>query len=292
MTVLNDADAIYYRVGMLGGGAASRVYAGAVLAWPPVPKYADVILGTPGLVGFWRFDEPTSATKPFDATGNNNTNCWDRAETMAFAVPGAIAGSTAHDFGTNGLAVIEGPLSAALEDSLRPTPADYERLAAELAADPRAMRVLDLGDGPMTLEVWVNVSLGPPIAGYRCILSKGAGAYALWSNPDGRFAMHTSATGEIARSTSPIPATGWHHLVATKLGATAHIYVDGVDATTPIGVHAMRDNAGQWLFIASENSAGWPGSWWDNGIDEVAVYNLVLTPAQVLEHYNKGREVP
>lgn len=35
MTTINEANAVYYRVGQLGGGVASAVYAGSVKVWPP-----------------------------------------------------------------------------------------------------------------------------------------------------------------------------------------------------------------------------------------------------------------
>lgn len=283
MTAINEADAIYYRVGLLGGGIASKVYAGAVQVYPPLPTYRSVILGTPGIVGYWRLGEASGATPPQDETGNNNTNRWDRAGENTFGIAGAVPG-TAIKFGYQSCAVIEGPLFAAMEDSLRPTPAEYEVMARDAAANPFAMRVLDLADGPFTLEVWVQRYTTE--SAYRCILSKGGGAYTLWLNPDGRAAMHASAVGEICRSTNPIPTTGWHHIVGTKNGAASKMYVDGVDATVPIGNHVMRDNTGQWLFLASENTGGWPGSWLNGALDEVAIYNQVLTPAQVAEHFN------
>lgn len=283
MTVLNDADSIFYRVGQLGGGAASKVYAGAVQAWPAIPTYRDIILGTPGIVGYWRLDEPDGSVRPFDETGNNNTNRWDRANECLFNQPGAVVNSPAIKIGYQSCVVIEGPLFAAMDDSLRPLPAEYEIMAREAAAEPFAMRVLDLADGPFTLEAWVIRHTAE--SAYRCILSKGAGAYTLWLNPDGSPAMHASAVGEICRSSVPISVEGWHHIVGTKNGPDSHMYVNGVDVTTPIGNHVMRDNAGQWLFLASENTGGWPGSWLNGSLDEVAIYNQVLTPAQVLEHY-------
>jgi Concanavalin A-like lectin/glucanases superfamily len=269
MTTINEASAVYYRSAL-----ANRVYAGAVRVWP---GYRNAILATPGLVGYYRFGEPNSSVNPQDATGNNNTNRWDRPDTMLFGQPGAVSGDTAIHTGTNGLAVIEGPLTGWIIRDDAPIP-------HEPGYGSRRMGVLDLGDGPLTLEAWV--SPGAVTGAYRCCLSKGGGAYTLYINPDGRAAMHASAVGEICHSTNPIPVSGWHHIVATKLAADVHIYIDGVSGTVFVSNRVLTDNVGQWLFVGSENANGWPGNWFNGLLDEVAVYNQVLTPTQVLQHYN------
>ena len=83
--------------------------------------------------------------------------------------------------------------------------------------------------------------------------------------------------------------TGWSHIVVTVgLGTEMRMYIDGVEisdgATSLIGVTALNNDTedvdlaiGTW-FVKS-------GKFWDGLIDEVRIYNDVLTPAEVLYLY-------
>ena len=83
----------------------------------------------------------------------------------------------------------------------------------------------------------------------------------------------------IAQSSSGILADGYHYIVATMNGAgTAKIYIDGVDVTTSVStVQAIADTAFPLTF---GSAAGAPAKF-----DEFALYDNVLTPAQITAHY-------
>lgn len=72
-------------------------------------------------------------------------------------------------------------------------------------------------------------------------------------------------------------ASSWHHVVVTSIGSTTLTYYDGI-LTTP-------GTAGS---IEISSLFDWAGSYLAAYLDEIAMYNYVLTPAQVLTHAQIG----
>ena len=188
MTVLGDANAIYLKVGQLGGGAASKVYAGPTQAWPVVPTgYSGAILTTSGLVAYWRLGEASGVTAVAAAGGVDATH----VNSPTLGVAGATTdGNTAVTYnGTTqytrtillrGLIGIERP-------------------------EPMAGTIQDVGDN-VTMEAWVNRNGAAP-GGWRGIVSKGNGAY---------YVRMDGGTGQIVLVKSRVAA-----IVAAVLGSLA-----------------------------------------------------------------------
>lgn len=105
----------------------------------------------------------------------------------------------------------------------------------------------------------------------------GSGNYIVGSSLDG-LALH--------QASAPIPAddfgTTWTHLVGTYDGTSWNLYRNGaLVASTPDSIGAVTvDNAG-WALGSTGN--GW-GDNFQGAIDEVAIYNYALSPAQVAAH--------
>jgi RHS repeat-associated protein len=122
--------------------------------------------------------------------------------------------------------------------------------------------------------------------GDQMIVGKGQNAYLLWIT-GGKLTLRKSHVGNIAQATVTPGADGvWHHVVATKKGPDARIYVDGVDVTAP-GVNPLQlDNNTEPLRIGSNTASDtekWVGS-----IDDVSLYNTVLTPFDVAQRYTQN----
>ena len=87
----------------------------------------------------------------------------------------------------------------------------------------------------------------------------------------------------IARSSNPVLADGaYHHVVATVNGAnSARIYIDGVENTVQVGtVQTIQNTAFPLLFGSGSSTPA--------DFDEFAVYDGVLTQAQVSARYALG----
>jgi hypothetical protein len=135
---------------------------------------------------------------------------------------------------------------------------------------------LDLGDGPLTLEAWIKRGSTADSS----ILEKNT-SYELWITGN-RLALRKAGVADVVQSTTTITdTTTWHHVVATKNGATSKLYIDGADVTGTITNQTLVDST--TVLTISGNPI------FNGFLDEVAIYNTVLTPAQVLAHYLAGR---
>lgn len=141
---------------------------------------------------------------------------------------------------------------------------------------------LDLGDGPMTIECWIkrtNTTAAEQKFGNRGNLS-----WELRITSGHFFYFGQYGVGTIVETTTTVNDTNWHHMVATKNGATAKIYIDGNDVS---GVTNSRtlSNVTDALSIGRryDNAEYFNGS-----IDEFAIYGSVLSASRVKAHYNAG----
>jgi hypothetical protein len=138
---------------------------------------------------------------------------------------------------------------------------------------------LDLTTG-MTLEAWVNSTAR---AGFETVVIKEAGteaAYALYGNDlnnapttwvfDG--ASYFSAPAAIS-----LPLNRWSHLAATYDATMLRLYVNGVlTASVPAGGPLVASSDPLRL---GGNSIS--GEWFAGSIDDVRVYNRVLSAAEI-----------
>jgi hypothetical protein len=76
------------------------------------------------------------------------------------------------------------------------------------------------------------------------------------------------------------PKNAWHHLAATYDGTTLRLYVDGVLGTSLVATYGI--SAGGIGLGGRSNGGAWA---YQGTIDDAAVYNYVLTDAQIAAHY-------
>ncbi len=245
----------------IGVSASSNLVTVAPVGAPaPEPRcgtggssYQSLISTTPGLAGYWRLGE-LGGTVACEVTGRN-----DGVYRGGFALgsAGGLAGdqdtAAGFDGSTGYVSVPDGPS-------------------------------LSLGDS-FSVEAWVKRG---SLYGRnnQVIASKQTGSWALMFDPRSRLVLRRSNFGDVATSTTGIAdTTRWHHVVATKAGASVHLYVDGVDVTGPVSNETMVDNTRSLVIGQSSATAFLRG-----GLDEVAVYAGALTPSQVTEHYRAGSD--
>ena len=86
-------------------------------------------------------------------------------------------------------------------------------------------------------------------------------------------------------NTSEISADTWYHVVATQSGSDKVLYLNGVAQS---GSYSQVIGLGsQKLVVGAKDSSGGDGMKGD--IDEVAIWNAVLTADQIKGLYNDGR---
>jgi hypothetical protein len=79
----------------------------------------------------------------------------------------------------------------------------------------------------------------------------------------------------------PTPTDAWHHIVATQTGTSAILYVDGVVAAS--GSITAIGNTGAPIRIGNDFGP------FNGAIDDVRIYNRVLSATEVKQLYNLGR---
>ncbi len=196
-----------------------------------------------GLVAAFGFDEGSGATVA-DASGNGNT--------------GAVANATW---------VAAGKFGKALQ---------FNGSSSVVTVPDAASLRLSSG---MTLEAWVNPSTVSAV--WRDVVYKGDDNFYLEatttnaSRPD----AGTIAGGSYADAfgTAALPVNSWSYLTETYDGSTLRLYVNGtqVASTAHTGLIASSTNP---LQIGGDNIYG---QFFAGLIDEVRVYNVALTAAQI-----------
>jgi hypothetical protein len=216
-------------------------------------SYQSVILAdTP--VGYWRLNDTDGVCR--DESGNALDGTYAGAVTTG--EPGIPGGGTCCHFDGAGGTYANVPHNTAL----------------------------DVGD-VFSLEAWIWIP-DPPNTNTKVIVSKGDGnwLFKVVGPSDGRLFLTDQWVTEMVATNKKVPEGGWHHVVATKSGTSIHLYVDGVDDTGGIAAAPAMANNTTPLQIGTDTHQH--ANPWQGWLDEVAVYNYVLTPAQVKNHYDTG----
>ena len=216
--------------------------------------YSDVASATtlaqpPSLVAAYSFDEGTG-TSVTDVSGNGNN--------------GTIANATWTTAGQYGNALVFNGTSAlvTINDSAS----------------------LHLTNG-MTLEAWVNPSAVS--SAWRDVVYKGADNYYMEGTSTSSGGLPCGAgtfgTADVAAfGTALLALNTWTHLAATYDGATLVFYVNGVQVSS-LAQTGNIVTSGNPLQIGGDSIYG---QYFQGSIDEVRVYNVALTAAQIQADMN------
>jgi len=229
---------------------------------------------TNGLVGLWSFNGPDmSGATAYDRSGQGNN--------------GTL---------TNGPALDGGKVGQALNfDGVD----DYVNVGDKSS--------LEFGgtSAQYTISAWVKLDTAPIASWYFAIASK----YKDTSNQieylfsiydtTAQVLLYADDTGagtviQQRVTNSGISIGQWHHIVATHNVSTdvMRIYVDGVEPpATDVGgpITGIFTGTAKFSIGAVEAIGGAPGMFFDGLIDEVRIYDRVLTPDEIKRLYNMGR---
>jgi len=242
--------------------------------------YSNVVLGD-GPVGYWRLGQ-TGGVTATEETGKS-----------------ALRGTYV------GLGNGSGPGNLA-QSSLRPS-VGYEGLAvdnraAHLNGSNSYVTVPDSAEldltGAMTMEAWIKLDALP--TGNGGIVGKYIGAgdqrsFLLYVNAQGSanggLAMVVSPDGAFANSAgvadpTPLPLNQWLHVAGTfQPGVAMKLYLNGVllqQLTSGVPNQIFSSTADLWMGLQYDSSAA---NHLGGLIDEVALYNRVLSASEIREHY-------
>ena len=218
--------------------------------------YRELVMAH-GPVAYWRLDETSGGTAAdetgtFDATYTN-----------------------APDLGQTGV----------MQDGSGSLSINLDGNKHVLGADSAALEFT--GSAPFTLEAWF---ITDTVAGNAIIIQKqengkvdgwelGRASSVLFFSREGGGVLSEIVTGNV------VFVGTTHYVVGTYDGTTLSLYLDGALIATDATVVSMDANA-VTLSIGRDSVTGAANL--DGRIDEVAIYDRALTPAEILEHWTVG----
>jgi hypothetical protein len=215
--------------------------------------YSDAVLDTVGLVGYWRLGE-SSDTIAADAQGANN-GAYENGVTLGTA--GAIDESD----------------TAASFDGLD----DQVQIPDAASLQPAAISVEAWVQGGAGLEQWDSLLA-------KVSTDSWDDGYGFYWQADGSLSFFVNNYAAQAVSTA-LPTDQWTHIVGTFDGSTMTLYKNGEEAASaPFETSITHSSAP--LKVGAGGGVG-PYAW-AGEIDEVALYDVALTPAQIQAHYSAG----
>lgn len=236
----------------------------------PTPgSYEAVVAQTKPLVWFRDSETETPLVVTGTAANSGSTGAADDGVAKfytTFQQPGAIVADANQSASFNGAQAIDVPYDAALNT----TDFTVELWAKAATIANGAISPL-YNRGDFTIDGWLFfANNGSPI----------------WT-----FRTYDGGTRNTINSTAPVVADVWTHLVGVydSASTTTRFYVNGVEQGSGL-VGTYTPNSSLPLRIgAAGNDTGAAGNLaWKGGVDEVAVYNTILTPAEILSHYENG----
>jgi len=222
-------------------------------------------LPTQGLVGYWKFDEGVG-TSVADSSGSSNTGTLVNSPTW-------VVGKIGSGLGFGGTSYIDFGSQTSL-DNLPGISASF----------------------------WIKLNVQSDDA---VILSKAnqygsAGWFLLfgnqWSPRKVRFIVsHLTSNFELLTN-EELPVGQWTHVAVAWDGSTnasnGHIYINGIEATYGTRYNAVGTRADDGSYVLNMAALGLSPSSPNANIDEMRIYNRVLTQAEVLAIYTSGDVTP
>jgi hypothetical protein len=224
-----------------------------------------------GLVGWWRFNEATSGTcsgaSLIDSSGNGNTGTCVSSSTWT---TGAITTDT-----TNGAM------------SFSSASSQYVSTATNVGSPAVGF----------SISAWFKTTSasGTKIVGLENTQT-GTGATAwdrhLYMGTDGKiyFGVYDSSC-HIVTSLSTLNNGIWHYAVGTNNGTISVLYIDGVAQGGTTGGAYNSYAPGYWRIGGYKTNGAWTNGvdgYFNGSIDDVRIYNRVLSASEVAQLYNAG----
>ena len=210
---------------------------------------------TTGLVGHWKLDEG-GGTITGDSSGNNNTGILTNGPTWTTGnVGGALSFDAINDF----ILIPDSP-------------------------------VFDIGAGDMTLTAWIRDDDIASTEGIAAHTDGSAGNDGWWAFINNAAHLEFSMNDSDHESTGTISQGVWNHVTFVKSGTAILFYINGAyDSTVDNGGNINNSDG---TFKIGQNGNFYASVFFDGAIDDVRIYNRVLTQAEITELYNYTDSTP
>jgi PKD repeat protein len=231
--------------------------AGGQLTIQPVPTdaYGQAVYNSNPLL-YWRLNDASHASSALDTSPYQDNGSANSGVTFQQSSPVSTTGKAAKFNGSTGLI-------ASTQTFTDPTVYSEELWFNTTTTD--GGKLIGFGDQPTGLSGNYD----------RHVYMLNTGQL--------EFGTYTGVTNTIV-SPNSYNNGKWHHLVATQGPAGMALYVDGQLLGTNPQTQA-QNYTGYWRVGGDPTWGGANSNYFAGTIDEVAVYDTQLTPAQVLAHY-------
>jgi large repetitive protein len=218
-----------------------------------IETYASVVLGTSGLIGYWRLGE-TSGTTAADEKAANPGIYWP-GSAYTLGQPDPLAGDP------NGAVDLDGVTG-------------FAYVPDSAAVKPTAA---------VSIEAWIKPD---SLTGTRWIVVKDTFYYLYIADGSVIFGVATTTLGYQYATTTAVTTGSWQHLVGSYDGVTAKLYRNGVEvASSPASGPIATGTGALYFGVYGPPASGY----YDGDLDEIALYGSGLSAATVSDHYQSGR---
>jgi uncharacterized repeat protein (TIGR01451 family) len=294
LTVTLPSNSTFVSASATGGGTCSHSGGMATCNWTSIGasnNYFTTVIVTPTSPGPLTLSASAAGTEPDSNTANNSgshTSTVTPTSCTAIAT-GAVAWYRAENNGVDSI----GPNFATANGGASYTTGEVGQ-AFSLNGTTAYVTAPDnatLHRTAFTIEGWFFLTGG---TGVRTIVSKTAGAS--FSNS---YVVYVAANGAIAAgygdttssddfSTSTFPTTNaWHHFAYTYDGTTQQLWLDGASAGSAAATPAIGYDTHPLLLGADIDNESLI-SFFPGRIDEVTMYNRVLSSTEIQTVYGAG----
>jgi hypothetical protein len=217
---------------------------------PGSDAYRDAVLGTGNLAAYWRLGELSGSASANELGGGSGTFA-GRFVLGHVGVLGAL-GDTA---------------------------ASFDGLTGERSGPGPALSV----NG--TMEGWFRWRTGTAVMRDH---TGPSGGWLLAFNSSGTLRYRVGGHGyDTGVPIQDVRDGTWHHLVATKQGAAARLYVDGVRVHSGSTADPPDQAEGPWHVMRNGSNSVFS----EGEADEIALYTRAITEDEVRRHYDTARAV-
>jgi galactose oxidase len=233
-----------------------------VATQPPAAHYGQTVYGD-GPAAYWPLNDSTGAAAAADLSGNRDTaNYLGGGFTYGAASPVDGAGGQGVTLnGSSGQIVASQPIT---------NPTVYSEEMWFKTTTTTGGTLMGFGTSPS--------GTGSPNRDRLVYMANNGQIY---------FGVYP---GTVVMINSPLSYNDgkWHHVVATQGSDGMHLYVDGQQVAGNATTSGAQNYLGYWR-VGADNIGGWynppTSNYFAGTISDVAFYNVKLTSAQVLAHY-------
>ena len=217
--------------------------------------------------GYWRLNETAAVPAPDWATNSG---------TAGFSAYGAYLSGVVHPS--------TGALVAQPNDGAAGFSGNRVSIPYNAALNPNA---------PFSVECWVYKTAGAgyplsPLSSISTTVNRQG--WLIYDNGTSWTFRLGSSAGYVSQMTSAAGSAEegkWFHLVCVYDGSQGILYVDGTNAASAPLTGPYEPNPDYETQIGTAANAAFTRNF-SGSVDEVAIYTNVLSPAEILAHYNNG----